>query len=295
MKKEPIRHHYIPRFILRKFCDENGELSYYDVNTKTVSLKRPEDVFVTRNLYRDTINHPDEPTQIEKDLAKFENESSRIIEKFLKDDDVILTIEEDEKLRLFFAIMGFRSERVQKQFGINADQVYKDFYGFYQADGNLTDFWKRNLGELVNCRSIKEVLDNPKIDDPIKAFMVRDTYGVTGMYFMRFEKRCKEDFVVSDAYPGVMEGLLDNGIGLPLYYLYPISKQIMILLIANGAELSRQAISGFDKKMFKKPKLSVNGKHLHIKTQRVYEQDVKKLNQILIDNATEGIVGNIHE
>ena len=233
MKKEPIRHHYIPRFILRKFCDENGQLSYFDIDTKTISQKKPEDVFVTRNLYRDTINHPDEPVKIEKDLARFENEASKIIEKFF-DDDVILTTEEDEKLRLFFAIMGFRSERVQKQFGINADQDYKDFYGFYQEDGNLTDFWKRNLGELVNCRSIKEVLGNPKIDEPIKAFMVRDTYGITGMYFMRIEKRGKEDFVLSDAYPGVMEGLLDNGVGLPLYYLYPLSKQIMILLIANG-------------------------------------------------------------
>lgn len=294
MKKEPIRHHYIPRFILRKFCDKNGELSYFDLKTGSVSLKKPEDVFVTRNLYRDIINHPEDPVKIETDLAKFENEASRIIEKFF-DDEIVLTIEEDEKLRLFFAIMGFRSERVQKQFGRNADKEYKDYYGFYQEDGNLTDFWKRNLGELVNCRSIKEVLKNPKIDEPIKAFMVRDTCGLTGMYFMRIKKRCKEDFVVSDAYPGVMEGLLDNGVGLPLYYLYPISKQIMILLVANGAELPRQAISGFDKKTFMKPSLSIDGKHIHIKTKRMYEQDVKKLNKILIDNATEGVVGYKNE
>ncbi len=291
MKKEPIRHHYIPRFILRKFCNENGELSYFDVETKTISVKKPEDIFVTNNLYRDTINNPEEPVKIEKDLAKFENEASRIIEKFLKDDDVILTIEEDEKLRLFFAIMGFRSERVQKQFGINADQDYKAFYGFYQEDGNLTDFWKRNLGELVNCRSIKDVLSNPRIDEPIKIFMVRDTCGVTGMYFMRIEKRGKEDFVLSDAYPCIIEGLSDAGVGLPLYYLYPISKNIMILLVANGTELSRQAISGFDKKMFKKPFLSSDGNHIHIKTRRIYEQDVRKLNQKMIDNAMEGIVG----
>ena len=75
MKKEPIRHHYIPRFILRKFCDENGELSYFDLKTRSVSLKKPEDVFVTRNLYRDIINHPEDPVKIETDLAKFENET----------------------------------------------------------------------------------------------------------------------------------------------------------------------------------------------------------------------------
>lgn len=187
--------------------------------------------------------------------------------------------------------MGFRSERVQKQFGIDADQEYKTFYGFYQEDGNLTDFWKRNLGELVNCRSIKEVVKNPKIDDPIKAFMIRDTCGVTGMYFMRIEKRGKEDFVISDAYPGVMEGKLENGIGITLYYIYPISKQVIIILMSNGTELSRKAISGFDKKMFKKPILSRDGKCIYIKTQRLYDQDVRRLNKILIENATEGIVG----
>ncbi len=111
------------------------------------------------------------------------------------------------------------------------------------------------------------------------------------MYFMRQERRGKEDFVISDAYPGGMEGMLDNGIGIPLYHIYPLSKQVVIILTSIGAELSHKAISGFDKKMLKKPILSRDGKCLYIKTQRLYNQDVRRLNQILIDNATEGIVG----
>lgn len=55
MKNEPIRHHYIPRFILRNFCFDLEEklLYYYDRGKHELSKKRMQDVFMVRNLYRD--------------------------------------------------------------------------------------------------------------------------------------------------------------------------------------------------------------------------------------------------
>ena len=43
--KEPIRHHYIPQFILRKFCNKN-KIKYYDIRSKEISYK--EENFETK-------------------------------------------------------------------------------------------------------------------------------------------------------------------------------------------------------------------------------------------------------
>ena len=117
MKKEPIRHHYIPQFILRNFCfDDNGNTFYKDIKSKKESVKQIRDIFMGRNLYRDTINS-DNPIQIEEDFARFENEVAPIIkEKFLDSEEFILTRLEEEKLKLFFALMAFRSKSTQELF-----------------------------------------------------------------------------------------------------------------------------------------------------------------------------------
>lgn len=55
---EPIRHHYIPQFILRNFCfNDRGDLFYYDKENSKTSVKNTRDIFMVRNLYRDEINN----------------------------------------------------------------------------------------------------------------------------------------------------------------------------------------------------------------------------------------------
>ena len=126
---------------------------------------------MSKNLYRDEINNIDAPAKIEKDMARFEGEAARIIaDNFLNADEISLTLEEDEKLKLFFAIMAFRSKVTSGKFGRDASDEFIKFYSFYQKNGDLSDFWKRNLGKLVNCRSLREVLNHKEIDNPIKAF-----------------------------------------------------------------------------------------------------------------------------
>ena len=219
INKEPIRHHYIPQFILRNFCFNNrDDLLYFDKETSRTSVKNTRAVFMARNLYRDELNSPDEPTKIEKDMARFENEASQIITgRFLDKDELSITLEEDEKLKLFFAIMSFRSKITSNKFGAEASDENKAFYSRYQKDGNLADFWKRNLGNLVNCRSLKEVWDHNGIDDPIKVFFQRDTLGYWGLYFVVVERRGPIDFIISDADPaetqpfrGCTQRLLNN-------------------------------------------------------------------------------------
>ncbi len=292
MKKEPIKHHYIPQFILRNFCfDNKNHLYFQDKNTGHVSVRETRDVFMSRNLYRDEINSPDDPTKLELDFSKYEGEISKLIKnKFISQNSISLTKEENDSLLLFLAIMGIRSERVQKMtFGNETSKVNTEFYSMYQEDGNLTDFWKRNLGILVNCRSLKEVLDNDNIDDPIKLFMQRDTIGLSGKYLIVVEKRGPKDFILGDTYPIIFSEFNDLlGAELDMYSIFPISPTRAIILASNGVDGAPETVRILSNEVLKKPSLSSDGRHIVIKLKRVYQGVVEYINSSIIENSNIG-------
>lgn len=289
--KEPIKHHYIPQFILRNFCFDGGNhLYYFDKKTSEIYQRKTSEIFMVRNLYRDNINNPDEPVKIERDIARFESEVSRIItEKFLKETEISITLEENEKLKLFFALMGFRSKITSNAFGDGVSEESKAFYSWYQKNGDLLDFWKRNLGKLVNCRSLKEICDHKEIDDPIKILMCRDILGSFGLYFTVAERRGTFDFVISDSYPTIIYGETENRLELILYSIIPISPDRVILLVANGATAAPKRVRILNDEVLKKPRISMNKKLITIHVRKIYEREVEYLNSALIREAHEGI------
>ena len=125
---QPKRHHYIPQFILKNFSSSGDRMvNYFDIETKASSCKDTRDVFMAKYLY---------PLNLEHDFSVIENEVSRIIKnKFLKDNVITITDEEDAKLRLFFAEMGFRSEHTKRFFENGMNKEEKRFYKPYQKDG----------------------------------------------------------------------------------------------------------------------------------------------------------------
>lgn len=170
-----------------------------------------------------------------------------------------------------------------------ASEESKAFYSRYQKDGDLLDFWKRNLGKLVNCRSLKEVYDHKEIDDPIKKLMCRDIFGIFGLYFSVVERRGNFDFVISDSYLTVICGETEKGLELILYSIIPISPTRVILLIANGAEAAPKSVVVFNDEVLKKPKINMNKKLITIHVRKIYEREVEYLNSALIREAHDGV------
>lgn len=283
----PIKHHYIPQFLIRPFCNEKGTLLYYDLKTNRTYERKPEEIFMERNLYKDVVNNPGDPVQLEKEFSKLESEAARIIKRLSEEVDVVISCEEEEKLRIFLAIMGLRSRRALDQFW---DENSADYYVKYQKDGDFSDFWKRNLEGLVKCSSVREIKNSKEIDKPIKLFMLRDLEGLTGIYTMLVERRGDEDFLLSDCYPLVIEGSSEIGLKLQEYMIFPVSPKRAIMLVADGIEYASQAASGFDRKFFKRPVLSRDGKSLRIRMNRIYEIDVRWINDLIIENSYEGVV-----
>lgn len=289
MHPQPLRHHYIPQFILRNFCFENKRLHYYDKQTGCISVKDTRDIFMVRNLYRDEINCTADPVKIEKDLADYEREIAPIIkERFLTEREIFITPEEDEKLRLFFAIMGFRALSTKLHFGEEISKQSKKSYKQYQADGNILDFWKRNLGYVVQCRSLEEVLNHPHIDDPIKTFFLRDTFGYFGRYIAVVEANEENAFVIGDTYPVVIQGIRPNGLPLIMYEIFPISSNRVLFMANNGVQRSPKDVLVLRNFLFQPPKYMEEANMLRIRVRKLCTDEIQHINREVAKNANQG-------
>ncbi len=128
MKNIPIKHHYIPQFILKNFCDEDGFLWYKDVQSDTVENFTTKDIYFEDNLYRDARKARDKDSvEIELELSKYENEISKILSAgFYSEKKFCITPGEQEVIKLFIAIMGFRSKRASEYFKNTNGDLAKD-------------------------------------------------------------------------------------------------------------------------------------------------------------------------
>ena len=289
MHSEPIRHHYIPQFILRNFCFEDKRLHYYDKQTGCISVKETRDVFMVRNLYRDEINCDADPVKIEKNLAKYEQEVAQIINgRFLNEKDIVLSFEEEEKLRLFFAIMGFRSHNTWQCFGENASKQWRAFYKQYQANGNIRDTWKRNLGHIVQCRSMEEILNHPHIDEPFKVFFIRDTVGYYGKFLAVAEVNDENTFVIGDTYPVVISGICENGLSLIMYEIFPISSKRVLFMVNNGVQYAPRDVLTLRHFLLQPPYRTKETNMLRIRVRKLCTDEVQYLNGEIAKTAQLG-------
>ena len=289
MKKEPIRHHYIPQFILRNFaCDNDKKLVfYYDKESQSILKREIREVFMERNLYRDEINRKDNPVQIEDDLAVYEREVAELIrEKFLGNRKIELTEKEESTIKLFFAIMAFRNIKAKEQFSDRASKESKEFYKYFQGNEDFEDFWKRNLGHLVKCRSMQDVANQPEIDLPIKLFMQRDTYGFFGKYVIVVEPREGDGFILGDCYPLVFTGDI---LQFPLYEVCPISPNRAIIFASRGVDHAPQDVLELRRGVFDLPEINENGNRT-IVTKRLLLDEVQFINREIEKNSYKGFV-----
>lgn len=295
MRREPVKHHYIPQFILRNFCFEDNRLLYCNKETGEVSVKETKDIFMVRNLYRDEINHAADPVQIEKDLARYEQEVAQILkERFLDGREIYITPQEDDKLRLFFAIMGFRSLNISQLFGAKLTKQSKKYYKQYQTDGGFLDLWKRNLGYIVQCRSFDEVWNHPQIDDPMKIFFRRDTVGYFGKYIVVAEASDDDDFIIGDTYPVVVTGTNTNGLPLNMYDIFPISSKRVLFMANLGVEGTPRDVLFLRNFLFLPPKYIQEQNLLRIRVKKLSRDEVQHINKEIAINANQGFAFRYH-
>ncbi|MCH5152287.1 MAG: hypothetical protein J1F65_06550, partial [Clostridiales bacterium] len=85
--------------------------------------------------------------------------------KLSNDDEILLTFDEDERLRIFLSLLAFRAANTRDQFN-NMSERSKVLYGRTSSNTDMKDIWLNNVHLVSQCRNIKEVVSNPGVSAP---------------------------------------------------------------------------------------------------------------------------------
>jgi hypothetical protein len=182
--------------------------------------------------------------------------------------------------------MSFRSANTKEQLINGLSQESRDFYKYFQLNKDFEDFWKRNLGYLVQCRSVDDVMTHPDIDPPIKLFMQRDANGLSAKYFVVVEAKDGDGFILGDCYPVVVSGDYMN---LPMYDIFPISPSRAILLASVGVDATPRDVLTLRPGVFDLPQKNDMG-NIVITRKRLLSEEVYHINKEIEKNSHRGVI-----
>lgn len=284
---EHIKQHYIPQFIIKNFCKTDKKTYYFDVSSKSITQKFPNEIFEENYLYEYSQDEKENTNKIELDLAKFETEVGNVIKQFLTNYSVSVSIEESEMLKYFFFIMILRSKFMLSSYN-------KEIFEFNQqkfpdiTERELDEFYKNNLEKLVNCRTLMD------INEAINTQFIQ--YAATmliGKHLVLFECGDKLEFVLGDAYPialGQKITPLDifNRMSF-VSLIFPISYKRAIGLVDTYDEFHAM-LRNFkikNKDWYDEPKKFGTGMLIQLKY--LTDEDVAYINKGILKNSREGL------
>lgn len=226
---EPIKHHYIPQFILRNFNKEGNRVCYWNIENNKLEERSTSSIFMEKNLYRNN-DYSDEPTKIERKFSQLENEISQLIKNNILNREVItLTRAEAFKLRNFLFLMSFRIRaRMQQYRDQNFTPDTKEYLSSYVKNENYEKLWLEELNNILDAKSIENVL-NADAD----SIMKEQAFSFKSFYYLTFVKTKEQNFLLGDVYPTAeidISLINDSPEKTFLHFLYPITPNLMIIL-----------------------------------------------------------------
>ena len=300
---EPRRHHYIPRFILKNFKDENGQVSYWNIEKNQLEKRNIMSIFMNIDMYRDESLNEDDPTQIESKFSYFECEIADLIaKKILNKDEIVLNRSELERLRIFTTLLSFRSNSRMEQYKNNSfNESTRETLLKYQPDGNFEELWKRELDVLATCRTYEEIKNSDVIDPIIKLDFTNDLMG----FYMTFVDARGGEFILSDIYP-TLEIFPTPMANIHMNCMLPLSPTRMLLLnhiMFRKENIGNPMLDGMAKLSQRKgdaivpPKnryksygsMSMEDEYIY-KVRKIYANDVQYINALFLNEARVGII-----
>ncbi len=304
MANEPIKHHYIPQFILRNFLGEDGLFYYWDNENKYLSKRSTKSVFMNNSMYRSEEINPTNPVEVENNLSRFEQEMAPIFKRLCSSDEITLTRRELEALRIFLSLLSFRSDLRMKQYKDKRfNESTEELLNRYKGEQDFELLWKNEINALAKCRSFEEVLMVDGVDSIIKLDFHNDLKG----YYMTLIEARGQEFIISDVYPTLEIFPVAYDINYHLHAIYPISPTRAILL--NSIFFKRQfmdesdplygpmiTLSQLKGNMLKEPRNSyikdptmhTPDDKFHYRPVKIYESDVTYINMLFLNETRVG-------
>lgn len=306
-KNEARKHHYIPRFILKNFNDENGQVNYWNMEKNALQKRNIKSVFMNIDMYRDEDLNKDDPTQIESKFSVFECEIADLIsKKMLTKDEIVLNRNELQKLRIFTELLSFRSDLRLKQYRDNLfDESTRQILLEYQPDGDFEKLWKRELDDLASCRTFEEIEKSTIVDPIIKQEFIN---ALRTFYITIVDSRGGE-FLLSDVYPTLEIFPMPLG-NLHMHCMFPLSPTRLLILnnivfkkdyiatplfmpmvetMRKTSKIQGNAIIPPTSKLKKIGFFSGDDEFTY-KVRKIYKNDVEYINALFLNEARVGLI-----
>ncbi|MDD4964621.1 MAG: DUF4238 domain-containing protein [Gallionella sp.] len=152
MPGQAIKHHYIPQFILRKFCNESGQLHIYNSQYKKINPKTftPKQVCYEPDLH--TLIHGNEKFfDIETGYSKLEGEFSEMltkIEEYVDDNSMLDEIHQSEdaaKIINFFIVLSFWRNPARSKLAARARRNLRQLYNHASKENKAMVEYERKF------------------------------------------------------------------------------------------------------------------------------------------------------
>jgi hypothetical protein len=96
-------------------------------------------------------------------------------------------------------------------------------------------------------------------------------------------------FVIGDTYPVVISGILDNGLPLITYEIFPISPNRVLFMANNGVvQLTPKDVLVLRKILFQPPKYIEEANMLRIRVRKLCTDEIQHINREVAKNASQG-------
>ena len=108
---KPKRHHYLPKFYLEGFCNEEGGLYIFDRKIKEIRCQKPLNTALQKDYYTFIDKDGEKNLKIEEMLSQIEGDTKPIIEKLNNKEKI--NNKEKEILSLFIGFLSTRTPSFQ--------------------------------------------------------------------------------------------------------------------------------------------------------------------------------------
>jgi hypothetical protein len=217
-EKLPKFNHYVPKFILKGFC-QNGKLCVFDKHTSKEFKLPPERAMGENNYTNVTFN--DAILSFENRFTYLENLAAPVIKKIVEQRKLqVLEPEELASLHMFVLVQYLRSKRRMLDHDVLTDAI-RDRW----PDAEINP-WKGDISdkELTKFMGLRFAFEH--IDELTKHLLVKHAYLMV--------RDCKDELYISDS-PLVMHnqktfGPYGNiGVGVPhIEIYYPLSAEVVL-------------------------------------------------------------------
>ena len=118
----PLKHHYVPRFLIARFADEKGKVTAYNRRTqKTHTRQNPRNVLVEKNFYRALTKRKGEEYTLERLFAYGEDRWTSLIKLITKNG--IVDHEQIPDIAEFLAVQFIRTPQRRHTFRVSSDYL----------------------------------------------------------------------------------------------------------------------------------------------------------------------------